>query len=90
MAGLLKGGCRWLKRQIATSPVGSGISTTMLRSLRSTGCRSAVGCSHQSISPLVRALEAVAASGITVHSIRSKCASFGPTVQFGVPSLRGT
>ena len=35
------------------------------------------------------AAAAVAASGMVVHSTRSKCATFGPAVQSGVPPWRG-
>ncbi len=48
---------------------------------RSAGSRSTDGFCTQSTSPFIRALAAVEASGITCHSIRSKCASFGPAVK---------
>ncbi len=54
------------------------------------GSRSGSGFSHQSTSPACNAAAAVAGSGITCHSTRSKFASLGPLVQSGVPAGTGT
>ncbi len=71
-------------------PARSMISVVIARLRRSTGSRSAVGASHQSISPACSAAAAVAASGIVCHSIRSMAGTFGPAVKLGVPVGRGT
>ncbi len=71
-------------------PAGSTMRTTSLRSRLSGGSRSASGISHQSTSPVCSAAAIVPPSGMIFHSTRSKCATFGPAVPLGVPSLRGT
>ena len=63
------------------SPSGFICSSTMLRSRRSSGNRSGNGVSHQSTSPDCSAAEAVAASGMMCHSIRSKLARLPPETQ---------
>ena len=70
-------------------PLRSLIST-LIRPVRfSTGSRSAVGSSHQSISPDCIALAEVPSSGLTCHSTRSKCTTLPPAVQPGWSSARG-
>ncbi|MET3410378.1 hypothetical protein ABIC30_001537 [Methylobacterium sp. 1030] len=90
IAGLLKGGCRWLTRSMVTKPVGS--RTRVLTPLAA--CRSAIwSCeaySCQSVSPAISAEVAVEVSPMTRHSTRSKWTTFGPEVQVSGPSGRGT
>ena len=90
IAGLLNGGWSWFMRMMAIWPVGSWIAVFTPRDLRSSGSKSSDGYSHQSCSPDCSAAAAVAASGIVVHSTRSKCTILGPAVQSGVPPGRGT
>ena len=71
MAGLSKGGCRALGLSKPSVPLRSLISTRIFPVRRSTGNRSTVGSSHQSISPVCMAEAAVAWSGMTCHSTRS-------------------
>ena len=89
-AGLLNGAAAWFGRKMPISPVPLITSTPRLRLRASSGKRSAVGCSHQSISPDCSAADAVEASGMMCHSTRSKCATFGPAVIDGVPEETGT
>ena len=70
-------------------PLRSLIST-LIRPVRfSTGSRSAIGSSHQSISPDCIALAEVPSSGLTCHSTRSKCTTLPPAVQPVLISARG-
>jgi hypothetical protein len=76
-------------RKLPMLPSGLAMSSMTLRFLRSSGTRSAIGVSHQSTSPFWSAAEAVAGSGITIHSLRSSSIRFPPASQeFG--SWRGT
>ena len=61
----------------------NGVVATLF--YRSSGSRSAVGFSHQSISPVRSAAALVATSGCTCHSTRSKCTTLGPDVKLGSP-----
>jgi hypothetical protein len=61
----------------------------MLRLRRRIGSRSKVGRSYQSTSPAWIAAAAVAASGITSHSTRSKCITLPPAM-LSAGSWRGT
>ena len=65
------------------------MSTITLRFLRSNGTRSAIGYSHQSTSPFCSAAEAVAGSGITIHSMRSTNIRL-PPASHEAGSWRGT
>ena len=88
-AGLSNGGWMQLKRITEMPPITSGRNCTRALA-RSIGNRSVAGFWIQSTSPLVSAFTAVALSGMTCHSTRSKCATFGPAVNVAGPSLRGT
>ena len=72
---------------VPSGPLAS-VRTLALRS--SIGSRSLGGFSHQSTSPFSSAAAAVAGSGMTIHSTRSKLTIFGPASQSGVPFGRGT
>ena len=76
-------------RKLPTLPSGSAMSTTTLRFLRSSGTRSEIGFSHQSISPFCSAADAVPGSGITTHSMRSISMRLPPASQ-EAGSCRGT
>ena len=71
-------------------PLRSLISTWIRPVRFSTDSRSAVGSSHQSISPACIALADVPSSGLMRHSTRSKCTTLPPAVQPVVFSGRGT
>ena len=62
-------------------PVGLALPMVNAGLRLSNGTKSACTCSYQSTSPVCSAAAAVAASGMTFHSIRSKCATFPPDVQ---------
>ena len=79
----------WLRRKAPMLPSGSAMSTLMLRFLLSTGTRSGIGVSHQSISPFCSAAEAVAGSGMITHSMRSTCMTLPPD-HHSPGSFRGT
>jgi hypothetical protein len=90
MAGLSNGGNSALKRRMPMPPAGSCTSVFKVPPWRSSGSRSMVGFCHQSTSPAVRALAAVAGSGTTCHSMRSYHGRLGPAVNVASPSARGT
>ena len=89
IAALLNGACRLLVFMNPSVPLRSLISTRILPVLRSTGSRSGVGNSHQSISPARMALAEVPSSGLVSHSTRSKCTTLPPAVQPVLASGRG-
>ena len=89
-AGLSKGGRRWLGRRNGAKRPAAIVSTVILLLRLSDGSRSGAVSSHQSISPDCSAAAAVAGSGMTCHSTRSKWATFGPAVASGTPPLQGT
>ena len=70
-------------------PRGSPISTLMFLFFFRTGTRSAIGFSHQSISPFCNAAAAVAGSGMIIHSTRSTIICLPPASQEAF-SCRGT
>ena len=76
-------------RKVPMLPSGSAMSTATLRLRRSTGTRSEIGFSHQSTSPFCSAAEAVAGSGMTIHSTRSTRIFLPPASQ-DAGSSRGT
>ena len=90
IAGLSKGGWRWLKRNCPGSGSGSIGSSSRPRLRPSSVWISAGICSSQSTSPAVNAAAAVPASGMMVHSTRSKCTTLGPAVRPLPPPGRGT
>ena len=71
----------WLRRKEPMLPSGSAMSTLMLRLRLSTGTRSGIGVSHQSISPFCSAADAVAGSGMMTHSMRSTFMTLPPASQ---------
>ena len=76
--GLSKGVCRWFSASIPITPTRSFTATFTPREPRSMGSRSNCGTCTQSTSPFCRAEEAVALSGMTRHSTRSKCTTLPP------------
>ena len=89
-AALSNGGCKLLVFMNPNVPLRSFISTRILPDLRSTGSKSGVGNSHQSISPARMALAEVPSSGLVSHSTRSKWTILPPDVQPVFGSARGT
>ena len=79
----------WFMRNEPMLPSGSAISTWMFLFFLSTGTRSGIGVSHQSISPFCSAAAAVAGSGMITHSMRSTFIFLPPASQ-ECGSLRGT
>ena len=79
----------WFMRKEPMLPSGSAMSTWMFLFFLSTGTRSGIGVSHQSISPFCSAAAAVAGSGMITHSMRSTLIFLPPASQ-ECGSLRGS
>ena len=75
-----------LKIPVPKMPRREARFSTTSRERAKVGRMSFDGFSHQSTSPFRSAAAAVAGSGITTHSTRSKPTTFGPAAQLGAPS----